>query len=85
MIRTEGRGVDDRTNFKASPTDLLMTPCTAKLQAHKQKRFAKYVPLVIRGQGLIYRTKGKVLQFGANTSSRLAASPEDRENEQPQR
>lgn len=28
-------------NFRASPTDLLMTPCTAKLQAHKQKRYNK--------------------------------------------
>ena len=35
--------VDGSSNFRASPTDLLMTPCTAKLQAHKQKRFAKYI------------------------------------------
>ena len=33
---------------------------------------------------LTSRTKGKVLQFGVNPSSRLAASTEDRENEQPQ-
>jgi hypothetical protein len=62
-----------------------MTPCTAKLQAHKQKRFAKYVsPVTSVRKLMLCRTKGKVLQFGANTSSRLAASSEDRENEQPQ-
>ena len=77
-----GERVNGRSNFRASPTDLLMTPCTAKLQAHKQKRFAKYCSF--RRLVLMSRTKGKVLQFGVNPSSRLAASTEDRENEQPQ-
>lgn len=40
-----GVGVDGRCNFRASPTDLLMTPCTAKLHAHKQMRYSKYTPL----------------------------------------
>src|ERR1700676_5673656 len=36
------RWTNDRSKFRASPTDLLMTPCHEKLQAHKQKRCNKY-------------------------------------------
>ncbi|KAK9362111.1 hypothetical protein V1504DRAFT_449567 [Lipomyces starkeyi] len=32
-----------RTSF-ASPTDNLMSPCTAKLQAHKKRHYVKYEP-----------------------------------------
>jgi Spo12 family len=37
-----------RCSFRASPTDLLMTPCTAKLRAHKQMRYNKYSQLNCR-------------------------------------
>ncbi|BFZ59352.1 hypothetical protein YB2330_000360 [Saitoella coloradoensis] len=33
----------------ASPTDNLMSPCTAKLQAHKKKHFAKGKPVSLAG------------------------------------
>ena len=61
-----------------------MTPCTAKLHAHKQMRYSKYTPLN-EDVKLIGRAKGKVLQFGL-PSSRLAAtsSKENSENQEPQ-
>jgi len=42
-----------RCKFRGSPTDLLMTPCTAKLRAHKQMRYHKYGPRLPKGPELI--------------------------------
>ncbi|KAK9375276.1 uncharacterized protein V1513DRAFT_443332 [Lipomyces chichibuensis] len=36
-----------RTSF-ASPTDNLMSPCTAKLQAHKKRHYVKSKPQLLR-------------------------------------
>ncbi|KAK9384709.1 hypothetical protein V1515DRAFT_561532 [Lipomyces mesembrius] len=36
-----------RTSF-ASPTDNLMSPCTAKLQAHKNRHYVKSKPQLLR-------------------------------------
>lgn len=44
---------DARRNFWASPTDLLMTPCTAKLYAHKQMRCNKYVSTFVAAEALL--------------------------------
>ncbi|KAK9462810.1 uncharacterized protein V1516DRAFT_689689 [Lipomyces oligophaga] len=41
------RFLEARTNF-ASPTDNLMSPCTAKLQAHKMKHYTKSKPQLLR-------------------------------------
>ncbi|KAK9234485.1 hypothetical protein V1525DRAFT_391397 [Lipomyces kononenkoae] len=39
--------VEARTSF-ASPTDNLMSPCTAKLQAHKKSHYVKSKPQLLR-------------------------------------
>ncbi|KAK9367514.1 hypothetical protein V1509DRAFT_626181 [Lipomyces kononenkoae] len=39
--------VEARSSF-ASPTDNLMSPCTAKLQAHKKNHYVKSKPQLLR-------------------------------------
>ena len=65
-----------RCNFRASPTDLLITPCTAKLRAHKQMRYNKYDPGL--PTALNDRTKPKML-FG--TASVKTTKDNDQEND----
>ncbi|KAK9465991.1 hypothetical protein V1512DRAFT_264462 [Lipomyces arxii] len=47
-----------RTSF-ASPTDNLMSPCTAKLQAHKKKHYVKSKPQLLRFGNMNVTTANK--------------------------
>ncbi|KAK9381841.1 uncharacterized protein V2V93DRAFT_368016 [Kockiozyma suomiensis] len=60
--------LEARTNF-ASPTDNLMSPCTAKLQAHKKKHYTK--------------TKPQLLRFG--NLAAVAAAGKENSSERPSR
>ncbi|KAK9473694.1 Spo12 family protein, partial [Dipodascopsis tothii] len=42
---------ETRQNF-ASPTDNMLSPCTAKLQAHKSKHFVRGKPMRLRFEQL---------------------------------
>ncbi|KAK9456353.1 hypothetical protein V1511DRAFT_510165 [Dipodascopsis uninucleata] len=55
--------LETRTNF-ASPTDNLMSPCTAKLQAHKKKHFAKSKPQLLRFNNLVANKENANSSFG---------------------
>ncbi|KAK7207515.1 hypothetical protein BZA70DRAFT_271509 [Myxozyma melibiosi] len=64
--------LEARTNF-ASPTDNLMSPCTAKLQAHKKKHYTKTKPQLLRFGNLATSTTADK-ENAAEKPSRFANS-----------